>query len=72
MITNMNFFSLSSLTVTSGFQHAFERKGVILAKLSGRKATMDDAEEAAIISGAEEVRQEDDDQQVYRVCPLNI
>ncbi|KAK3914690.1 putative transcriptional regulatory protein [Frankliniella fusca] len=54
----------SVLQSTHGFGQAFEKKGVIFAKPSSKESTMDDAEEAAIIGGAEEVRPEED--QTYR------
>lgn len=54
------------LSITPGFQQAFEKKGVILAKLIEKKASMDDAEEAAILAGAEEVRPEDSEDNIFR------
>ncbi|XP_034252660.1 probable transcriptional regulatory protein TDE_1487 [Thrips palmi] len=59
-------YKSSVFSATQGFQQAFEKKGVILAKPVGKEATMDDAEEAAILSGAEEVRPEDGEKNVYR------
>lgn len=43
-----------------------------MAKLIEKEATMDDAEEAAILSGAEEVRPEEGEKNVYRVSLSTI
>ncbi|KAJ1519551.1 hypothetical protein ONE63_004830 [Megalurothrips usitatus] len=54
-------------SITTGFTQAFEKKGIILAKNLSKESSMDDAEEAAIIGGAEEVKPEGDaDDNVYR------
>ncbi|KAE8751898.1 hypothetical protein FOCC_FOCC001375 [Frankliniella occidentalis] len=56
----------SVFQVTPGFSQAFEKKGVIIAKPPTKQATIDDAEEAAIVGGAEEVRPEEGEEQTYR------
>lgn len=65
---NNAYVLYSVFQVTSGFQQAFEKKGIILAKHLEKEASVDDAEEAAILAGAEEVSPEEDGEHIYRVC----